>query len=137
PPAKATRCSTTVCKQAADYIRNSINHKAKPCDDFWEYACGGWLAHHQIEPSKKETSASTLVEDEMIAAIRSLLEQPASANRSSTESASVQLSRHFFRQCRDGAVQNEPQMAVYFKELFDTIGGWRIGRPDGRRDGHS
>lgn len=45
-----TYCKTPACIQAASSILNAMDPSVDPCDDFYQYACGGWERQSPIPP---------------------------------------------------------------------------------------
>ena len=45
-------CHTVEYEEAASKILSSMNQSANPCEDFYNYACGGWIEKHRIPPGK-------------------------------------------------------------------------------------
>ncbi len=41
-------CETTECTLIAAQVLTTMNNKVNPCDDFYEYACGGWKKENHI-----------------------------------------------------------------------------------------
>src|SRR5699024_10758525 len=45
---KPKLCSTPACSDAAAFIGTSLNTTANPCEDFYQFACGGWQQKNSI-----------------------------------------------------------------------------------------
>ncbi|CAF4931275.1 unnamed protein product [Rotaria sp. Silwood1] len=41
-------CDTPYCIKAANYLLESIDKSADPCDNFFQFACGTWLKKNRI-----------------------------------------------------------------------------------------
>ena len=53
PPKPANKqfknfCRTPVCEQTSKLFAENIDHQRNPCDDFFEYACGGFIKKNQV-----------------------------------------------------------------------------------------
>lgn len=46
-------------------ILANMDMTADPCDDFYQYACGGWLASHNLPDDKSTIDASSIIEDKI------------------------------------------------------------------------
>ncbi|KAG0233984.1 hypothetical protein BGW42_006965 [Actinomortierella wolfii] len=49
-------CNTPDCKAMADAILESMNPAVDPCQDFYEFACGGFLQRKEIPPGQNSVS---------------------------------------------------------------------------------
>ncbi|GMT35324.1 hypothetical protein PFISCL1PPCAC_26621, partial [Pristionchus fissidentatus] len=45
-----------VSNEVEDMLRRNLNFSADPCDDFYNYVCGNWMATHVIPPGKSRIS---------------------------------------------------------------------------------
>ena len=41
-------CLSKTCVTVSSSILNSMDETVDPCDDFYQFACGGWLKSHPI-----------------------------------------------------------------------------------------
>ncbi|KAL1429261.1 hypothetical protein MTO96_016475 [Rhipicephalus appendiculatus] len=67
-------CDTPVCLQRAKTINESLNTSVDPCEDFYSYACGGWMKNHPIPAEKSALDSFSILNDELRDTLRDLLE---------------------------------------------------------------
>ncbi|KAL3201781.1 hypothetical protein MRX96_042799 [Rhipicephalus microplus] len=67
-------CDTPVCLQRAKIINESLNRSVDPCEDFYSYACGGWMKSHPIPAEKSALDSFSVLNDQLRDTLRDLLE---------------------------------------------------------------
>lgn len=53
-----------VCLEAARLLQN-MDESVKPCDNFYQYACGGWLERHVIPETSSRHSVFDILRDKL------------------------------------------------------------------------
>ena len=81
-------------------LQAAMDPAASPCDDFYQYACGGWLATHEIPADKSFTGRVAGLDDEIHEALHELL--AAAAERPGDDLRKQKLG-DFFAACMDQA----------------------------------
>ena len=66
-------CQSMGCVQEAATIIKSINMDVSPCDDFFEFTCGGWIRDAEIPEHKSSRSRFDHVTERLQAELRGLL----------------------------------------------------------------
>ncbi|XP_035742254.1 endothelin-converting enzyme homolog isoform X1 [Vespa mandarinia] len=118
----ASYCLTEHCVTVAATIINSIDHSVKPCDDFYEYACGGWIKKNPMPDGKSTWGIFANMEQQNQLAIKNVLEKPFSEMKSKAE----KKAKNYYMSCMDANETVEALGAQPLLDLLDTIGGWNI-----------
>ena len=63
-------CTTAQCVLAAADLLQAMDPTADPCQDFFEFACGGWIKKHPIPDSKSRWTQFDILRDELTAFLR-------------------------------------------------------------------
>lgn len=56
-------CSEPICFDEAHRLRQSMNENVDPCDDMYEFACGGFPRDHPLPASRASTSQLEMLQD--------------------------------------------------------------------------
>lgn len=114
--------------RAARFIQANIDPTIQPCQDFYSFACGGWLRRHGIPEDKLSYGIITAIGEHNEEKLQRLLLDPIQRNRPSSAERKV---KEFYRSCINiqeiDKLGSEPMM-----EVIDSCGGWDLaGAPPG------
>lgn len=117
-------CHTKECNNVANYIKKSLNPKADPCTDFYDYVCGGWKTSNPIPRSSSSYSTFTKLNSQVERSLQKILK----ASIKNIEGASEELMKmpsNIYRSCMDLKTINKIGDAPV-KKLIKEIGGWSM-----------
>ena len=72
-------CETRACVELAAELLSNINASADPCEDFYSYACGGWIENHPLPDDKTRISTFDQLRDAGQAILKRELERQTNA----------------------------------------------------------
>jgi putative endopeptidase len=105
-PAVETRPSpglVAVPAEPSPLDESALDHTVSPCDDFYQFACGGWLARTEIPPDKPMWSRGfTEVHERNLQKLRGILES-AAAGAPDTADPYWKKIGDFYAACMDEA----------------------------------
>src|SRR5262245_29328732 len=102
-PAAASAQTTAAPSRTGD-VRgvelDALDRKADPCADFYQFACGGWIARNPLPPDRSTYGRFAEVQDRNFTILRRILETPAG-----TSAADAKDDRHraadYYAACMD------------------------------------
>lgn len=118
-------CTRAACLQASAEMLPKMNGSAAPCEDFWNYACGGWLKDHVLPPAAR----SKWNQDEEIAfrnreAIRSLVTTLPHPTRDS--SIEWKMTRLYESCMALDTIESDKYTPL--RKIINQMGGWHVLR---------
>ncbi|XP_048417514.1 membrane metallo-endopeptidase-like 1 isoform X2 [Stegostoma tigrinum] len=117
-------CMTSDCVAAAARIIQNMDPSASPCEDFYRYACGGWLNRHIIPETSSRYSIIDILSDELEIILKGVLEMPVDGNREAFRKA-----KQLYKSCINGSLIEERDSEPLLN-LLDEIGGWPVATSD-------
>ncbi|MGH0143047.1 UNVERIFIED_CONTAM: hypothetical protein FKN15_077591 [Acipenser sinensis] len=80
-------CKSADCTKSAARILENMDTTADPCQNFYQYACGGWLKKHIIPETSSRYSTFDILRDELEVVMKDVLEKPDMADISALKKA--------------------------------------------------
>uniref|UniRef100_A0A8C6S3H1 Membrane metallo-endopeptidase-like 1 n=1 Tax=Nannospalax galili TaxID=1026970 RepID=A0A8C6S3H1_NANGA len=117
---KGEVCVTPGCVVAAARILQNMDQSKKPCDNFYQYACGGWLQRHVIPETNSRYSVFDILRDELEVILKGVLE-----NSTATERPAVEKAKMLYRSCMNESVI-EKRDSQPLLSILEKVGGWPV-----------
>ncbi|OWK08505.1 MMEL1, partial [Cervus elaphus hippelaphus] len=120
PKDKVETCTTPGCVMAAARILQNMDPSMEPCDDFYQYACGGWLRRHVIPETNSRYSVFDILRDELEIILKAVLENSTSKDRPAVQKAKV-----LYRSCMNES-EIEKRDSQPLLNILEVVGGWPV-----------
>ncbi|XP_014666380.1 PREDICTED: endothelin-converting enzyme 1-like [Priapulus caudatus] len=115
-------CLTPACVTVASSIINAMDWTINPCNDFFQFACGGWIKANPIPEGKSMWGTFGTLWQENQLVLKNVLEQPLPANAS----VSALKAQKYYKSCLDKNDTMELLGAQPLLDLIAKVGGWNI-----------
>ncbi|XP_051895419.1 membrane metallo-endopeptidase-like 1 [Pristis pectinata] len=117
-------CMTAGCVAAAARLIQNMDSSVSPCEDFYKYACGGWLSKHVIPETSSRYNVFDIVTDDLEVILKGVLERPDDRDRDAFKKA-----KQLYKSCINDTLiagrDSEPLL-----NLLDAVGGWPVATSD-------
>lgn len=114
-------CSTSSCVDEAKDVKNMMNEKIDPCDDFYQFACGGFVHQHNIARDQVEVTHFSILRDRVATQLRTLFEERIQRN----EAKPFQLVKTMYKSCMNERLIESQGFQPLF-QVLDEVGGWAV-----------
>ncbi|XP_054650622.1 endothelin-converting enzyme-like 1 isoform X1 [Dunckerocampus dactyliophorus] len=114
--------------RAARFVQANIDPTIQPCQDFYSFACGGWLRRHAIPEDKLSYGIITAIGEHNEEKLHRILLEP--IRRREPNSAERKV-KEFYKSCVN--IQEIDKLGSDpMTEVIDSCGGWDlVGAPPG------
>ncbi|XP_067653743.1 endothelin-converting enzyme homolog isoform X2 [Haliotis asinina] len=117
-------CTTPECVATSAYITSLMNTTQDPCENFYEYACGGWEHNTLIPPDKAKYGSFQEVETKNKALLKKILDSKETMYKGKN-STSVSKAKTYYKSCMDKQTVESLGIAPAL-ELIKQLGSWTV-----------
>lgn len=120
PSGKAVEvCNTPECTLAAAAILDAMDTSVDPCDNFYQFACGGWISANPVPEDSSRWAQFDVLARELSNALGTILEEPIDAQ----DPTPVNKAKNFYPGCMDVALL-ETLGVTPLTDFLAQFGGW-------------
>ena len=115
-------CDSQACQEAAKLITQNMKTSVDPCDDFYDFACGNYAAHHPIPDDKQRIGVIGL----LVQSIRERVAKVIEGKETDIKSSAILFTKKLYDMCVDVDTL-ELKGLEPLKKLLIGFGDWRQG----------
>ncbi|XP_036447593.1 membrane metallo-endopeptidase-like 1 isoform X2 [Colossoma macropomum] len=117
-------CTTPSCVTSAARLLQNMDQGVEPCQNFYRYACGGWLDRHVVPETSSRYSVFDILRDELETILKGVLEVESELDREAFQKAKV-----LYTSCMNESLI-EKRGSRPLLALIDYVGGWPVASDD-------
>uniref|UniRef100_A0A1A7ZJ47 Neprilysin n=1 Tax=Nothobranchius furzeri TaxID=105023 RepID=A0A1A7ZJ47_NOTFU len=117
-------CTTADCTQSASRLIENMDSTVDPCDNFYQYACGGWLKKNIIPETSSRYSTFDILRDELEVILKGVLEKTVEG-----EAAALTKAKTLYKSCTNESLIELRGGAPLLNMLPDVL-DWPIAVDD-------
>lgn len=114
-------CDKLECIRAAARVADGIDFSVDPCDNFYEYACGGWMKNHVIPNDRSFLASFSILRDTVQVKLKQVLEEDISEG----DIEAIVKAKNLYGSCMNTTNLEAVGISVSLS-LLREIGGWPI-----------
>lgn len=107
--------------EKATQILNNMKPSTNPCDDFYQFVCGNYVDHTNIQNDQPWTNAFTQARNLVYQEVKATLEKISEPN----EFTPLTLAKRFYSSCMDTEAIEKDGL-TYMDRILDLLGGWPV-----------
>uniref|UniRef100_A0A7N8WYF4 Membrane metallo-endopeptidase-like 1 n=1 Tax=Mastacembelus armatus TaxID=205130 RepID=A0A7N8WYF4_9TELE len=116
-------CTTADCVTAAARLLQNMDTSVKPCDNFYQYACGGWLERHVIPETSSRHSVFDILRDKLEIVLKGQLTE------NEQDRDAIKKAKTLYSSCMNESLIEQRDSLPLLK-LIDSIGDWPVASDD-------
>uniref|UniRef100_A0A8K9WYS2 Membrane metallo-endopeptidase-like 1 n=1 Tax=Oncorhynchus mykiss TaxID=8022 RepID=A0A8K9WYS2_ONCMY len=117
-------CTTPECVTAAARLLQNMDATVEACQNFYQYACGGWLERHVIPETSSRHSVFDILRDKLEIVLKGVFETESDQDRDAFKKAKT-LYSSCMNETLIEQLDSKPLM-----HLIDSIGDWPVASED-------
>lgn len=123
--ANANVCLTPGCVKSAAAVLAAMDQAVEPCDDFYHFACGGYVRDTTIPDDRTALNLFTEIGDKLNEQIRVLIDKPVA----DTDAPPFRMAKHLYSACMNKSQIEERGLRPLIEQV-EGMGGWPVVKGD-------
>lgn len=117
-------CLTEPCIMVASSVLGALDRSVDPCQDFYSFACGGWVRNNPLPEGKSRWGPFSNLWEHNMAVMKHLLENTTMKGLSRAEEKAQRYYQACMSEARIELLGGRP-----LQELINQTGGWALTGP--------